>query len=95
MTGFFRGGSEHVLGVLPFDVETWLKEIEREHQIQTTNLAEIRRVMNLVYRHGQRHGILSITDEGDPMPFVGLPGDRDSTSDSERESVASTSDYPM
>lgn len=79
---------ERALAVRPFQVEDWLKEIEREHELETATLDEIRKVMNLVYRHGQRHGILPRTDEGNPMLFVRVPGDRNSSDDSERASVA-------
>jgi hypothetical protein len=75
---------ERALGVRPFQVEFWFKEIEREHELETATLAEIRKVMNLVYRHGQRHGILPRTDGGNPMLFVRLQDDSDSSSDSER-----------
>ena len=67
-----------------FEVEDWFKQIEREYQLETATLAEIRKVMNLVFRHG----ILPRRDEGNPMAFVRLPGDRDSIIDSEREDVA-------
>jgi hypothetical protein len=79
---------ERALTVHPFEVEDWFKQIEREHRLETSTLAEIRKIMNLVYRHGQRHGILPRTDEGNPMLFVRFPGDPHSSSDSERESVA-------
>lgn len=79
---------ERALGVRPSEVEDWFKQIEREHQLEIGTLAEMRKVMNLVYRHGQRHGILPRTDEGNPMLFVRLRGDRDSNSNSERENVA-------
>jgi hypothetical protein len=79
---------ESALAVHPFEVEDWFKQIEREHRLETSTLAEVRKIMNLVYRHGQRHGNLPRTDEGNPMLFVRLPGDPHSTNDSERESVA-------
>jgi hypothetical protein len=79
---------ERALAVHPFEVEDWFKQIEREHRLETSTLAEVRKIMNLVYRHGQRYGILPRTDEGNPMLFVRLPGDPHSTNDSERESVA-------
>lgn len=79
---------ERALAVRPFQVEDWFKQIEREHHLETTTLDEIRKILNLVYRHGQRHGILARTDEGNPMPFVRLPSDRSVDGDSERESVA-------
>jgi len=53
-----RWQKERVLAVHPFEVENWFKQIEREHQLETSTLAEIRKVMNLVYQRGQRHGIL-------------------------------------
>jgi starch phosphorylase len=46
------------------------------------------KIMNLVYRHGQRYRFLPRTDEGSPMLFARPPGDPHSTNDSERESVA-------
>jgi hypothetical protein len=79
---------ERALAVRPFQVEDWFKEIEREHQLETGTLAEIRKIMNLIYRHGQRHGILPRTDEGNPMLFVRLRDHRNSTGEFERESVA-------
>ena len=80
---------ERALAVRPFQVEDWFKEIEREHQLETSTLAEIRKIMNLIYRHGQRHGILPRTDEGNPMLFVRLRDHRTSTGgEFERESVA-------
>lgn len=79
---------ERALAVRPFQVEDWFREIEREHQLETSTLAEIRKIMNLIYRHGQRHGILPRTDEGNPMLFVRLRDGRNSTGEFERESVA-------
>ena len=79
---------ERALAVRAFEVEDWFKQIEREYQLETATLAELRKVMNLVFRHGQRHGILPRTDEGNPMAFVRLPGDRDPIIDSEREGAA-------
>jgi len=83
-----RWQKERALGVRPFEVEDWFKQIEGEYQLESSTLAEIRKIMNLVYRHGQRHGILPRTDEGNPMAFVRLPGDPHSIADSDRENVA-------
>jgi hypothetical protein len=74
-----RWRKERALAMHPFEVEDWLKQVGREHQLETTTLAEIRKVMTVVYRHGQRHGMLPRTDEGNPMAFVRLPGDERST----------------
>jgi len=83
-----RWQKERALAVRPFEVEDWFKQIEGEYQLETSTLAEIRKIMNLVYRHGQRHGILPRSDEGNPISFVRLPGDPDSIRDPEREDVA-------
>ncbi len=58
------------LAVHPFEMEIWLKEIAREHNLPIATLAEIHKIMNLVYRHGQRFGLLPRTDQGNLMPFV-------------------------
>ena len=72
----------------PYEVEDWFKQIEREHRLEAGTLAEIRKVMNLAYRHGQRHGILPRTDDGNPMSFVRLPGDDKSNPGTEPVSAA-------
>ena len=76
------------LAVHPFEVEDWFKQIEREHRLETSTLAQIRKIMNLAYRHGQRHGILPRTDEGNPMLFVRLRADHGSSNGSEPASDA-------
>jgi len=83
-----RWQKARALAVHPFEVEDWFSQIEREHQLEISTVAEIRKIMSLVYRHGQRHGILPRADEGNPMLFVRLRGDRNSTSDPEHENVA-------
>jgi hypothetical protein len=83
-----RWQRERALAIHPFEVEDWFKQIQREHLLETTTVAEIRKVMNLVYRHGQRHGILLRTDDGNPMLFVRLPGDQKSNPDPESASAA-------
>jgi hypothetical protein len=47
-----RWQREGALAVHPFELEDWFRQIEREHQLETTTVTEIRKVMNLVYRHG-------------------------------------------
>ncbi|PYY03203.1 MAG: hypothetical protein DMG69_32935 [Acidobacteria bacterium] len=76
------------MAVHPFEVESWLKEIEQEHHLKTTTLAEIRKVMDLVYRHGQRCGFLPRTDDGNPMQFVRVPVDPGSRNGSAPASAA-------
>ena len=76
------------LAVHPFEVETWFKEIEHEHHLKTATLVEIRKVMSLVYRHGQRCRFLPRADDGNPILFVRVPGDRRSSRGSEPASAA-------
>jgi hypothetical protein len=61
------------LAVVPSEVEKWLKEIQRDHHIENTTLSEIRKIMNLVYTHGQRFGLLPHSDEGNPILLVRRP----------------------
>jgi hypothetical protein len=49
------------LALHPLEIESWFKEIARERNVKISTLGEIHRVMNLVFRHGQRHGILPRT----------------------------------
>jgi len=76
------------MAVYPFEVETRLRELEQEHHLKTTTLVEIRKVMNLVYRNGQRCGFLPRTDVGNPMQFVRVPGERVASTGSESGSAA-------
>jgi len=58
------------LTVEPIEVEDWLKAIRKEHGLENSTLVEIRKVMNLVYKHGQRFGLLPRSEEGNPIHFV-------------------------
>ena len=61
------------LAVIPSEVEKWLKEIKRDHHIENRTLSEIRKIMDLVYRHGQRFGLLPHSNEGNPILLVRRP----------------------
>ena len=58
------------LTVEPIEVERWLKAIRKKHGLENSTLVEVRKVMNLVYKHGQRYGLLPRSDEGNPIHFV-------------------------
>jgi integrase len=58
------------LTVEPIEVERWLKALRKKHGLENSTLVEIRKVMNLVYKHGQRYGLLPRSDEGNPIHFV-------------------------
>ena len=44
--------------------------MKREEKLENPTLDKMRRVMNLVYKHGQRYGIIPRTEEANPLRFV-------------------------
>lgn len=46
------------------------RRLERNMVLKNSTLVEVRRVMNLVYKHGQRYGLLPRSEEGNPIHFV-------------------------
>jgi len=65
-----RWGGRIALGIEPLEVEQWLKHLKRERGLANPTLDKTRRVMSLVYRHGQRHGLIPRNQESNPMRFV-------------------------
>jgi len=65
-----RRGNRIALGIEPPEVEQWLKDLKREKRYANPTLDKTRRVMSLVYRHGQRYGLLPRDQESNPMRFV-------------------------
>ena len=58
------------VGVEPLEVEQWLKDLKREKGFANPTLDKTRRVMSLLYKHGQRYGLLPRNQESNPMRFV-------------------------
>jgi len=58
------------LGIEPLAVEQWLKAVKREEGLENPTLDKTRRVMSLVFKHGQRYGLIPRTQEANPMRFV-------------------------
>jgi hypothetical protein len=54
-----RWGDRVALSVEPLEVEQWLKTLKLEDELSNPTLDKTRRVMSLVYRHGQRYGLIS------------------------------------
>ncbi len=52
------------------EIEQWLKALKREEGLENPTLDKILRVMSLVYKHGQRYGLIPRTQESNPMRFV-------------------------
>jgi hypothetical protein len=65
-----RWGKRAVLSLEPLEVEQWLKAIKRDEGLANPTLDKIRRVMSLVFKHGQRYGLIPRTQESNPMRFV-------------------------
>jgi integrase len=51
-----RWGNRIALGIEPLEVEQWLRALKKEGDLANPTLDKTRRVMSLVYKHGQRYG---------------------------------------
>lgn len=67
---FPRWGNRIALGIEPLEVEQWLKALKKEELLANPTLDKMRRVMSLVFRHGQRYGLIPRNQESNPMRFV-------------------------
>ena len=65
-----RWGNRIAVGIEPLEVEQWLQDLKRERKFANPTLDKTRRVMSLVYKHGQRYGLIPRTQESNPMRFV-------------------------
>jgi len=65
-----RFGRKSPLAIEPLEVEQWLKELRKLENLQNPTLDKIRRVMNLVYKHGQRYGLIARDASANPMNWV-------------------------
>ena len=63
-------GPRIALSIQPLEVEEWLTAVKREEVLANPTLDKMRRVMSLVYRHGQRYGLIPRNQEANPMRFV-------------------------
>jgi integrase len=65
-----RFGSREPLAIEPLEVEQWLKEVKKAESLENPTLDKIRRVMNLVYTHGQRYALIPRDESANPMNWV-------------------------
>lgn len=65
-----KWGNRIALGIEPLEVEEWLTILRNEEDLANPTLDRMRRVMSIVYRHGQRYGLIPRTQESNPMRFV-------------------------
>ena len=65
-----KWGNRIALGIEPLEVEQWLKDSKRERNFANPTLDKTRRVMSMIYKHGQRYGLIPRNQESNPMRFV-------------------------
>ena len=65
-----KWGSRIALEVEPLEVEQWLKDLKGRRRFANPTLDKTRRVMSLIYKHGQRYGLIPRNQESNPMRFV-------------------------
>ena len=65
-----RWGKEIALSITPLEIELWLRSVKREDELENPTLDKTRRVMSLVYKHGQRYGLIPRNQESNPLLFV-------------------------
>jgi integrase len=65
-----RWGKRIALAVEPLEIERWLQALRREKGLANPTLDKTRRVMSLVYKHSQRHGLIPRGEECNPLRFV-------------------------
>jgi integrase len=65
-----RFGRKDALRIQPLEIESWLDSLQEGEKLQSPTLDKYRRQMFLVYKHGQRHGLIPRTMEANPLNFV-------------------------
>jgi hypothetical protein len=53
-----RWGNRIAIGIEPLEVEQWLRALKKEGDLANPTLDKTRRVMSLVYKHGQIYGLI-------------------------------------
>jgi integrase len=54
----------------PIEVQSWLRDLRKQKGLSNSTLIKARNIMLVVFKHGQRYGFLSRTQESNPMIFV-------------------------
>lgn len=65
-----RWGKRSALGLEPLEIEEWLKSVKRQEGLKNPTLDKMRRMMSLVYKHGQRYGLIPRDEGSNPIRFV-------------------------
>lgn len=54
----------------PLEIQNWLLQLRKQSGLANSTLVKIRNIMLVIFKHGQRCGFLSRTQEANPMIFV-------------------------
>ena len=54
----------------PVVIQNWFRDLRREKQLANGTLVKLRNLMQVVFKHGQRYGLLPRTQEANPIIFV-------------------------
>jgi integrase len=65
-----RWGERPALRIQPLEIEQWLEWLQDNEKLENPTLDKFRRVMALVYQHGQIYGLIPRTQEANPLNFV-------------------------
>lgn len=65
-----RWGKQIAVSIQPLEIEGWLSKVKRNESLENPTLDKMRRVMSLVYKHGQRYGLIPRREECNPLRFV-------------------------
>ena len=76
-----RWGNRIALGIEPLEVEQWLRALKKEGHLANPTLDKTRRVMSLVYKHGQRYGLIPRKPGFEPHALCLLQGNQRLRSD--------------
>jgi integrase len=64
-----KWGRRVALGIEPLEIEEWLKSLHSKG-LSWPSLDKIRRVMSIVYKHGQRYKLIPRGDQDNPLTLV-------------------------
>lgn len=65
-----RFGRKSPLAIEPLEIERWLRDLKKTECLENPTLDKVRRVMNLVYKHGQRYGLIPRDESANPLNWV-------------------------
>lgn len=65
-----RFGRKSPLAIEPLEIERWLRDLKKTEGLENPTLDKVRRVMSLVYKHGQRYGLIPRDESANPLNWV-------------------------